>query len=459
MALPPGPDLPPIAQGGWYVLRPFDLIDTCIRRYGDLFTLRLFGFGTLVCASHPEAIKEIFTGDPEELRVGEANAPIRPLVGDGSILLLDGPDHLLLRRLIYPLFHGEALKTTTALIGEIAAGALRRWPEGSPIDIYESMQEITLDVILRVLFGALPERERQALREAFATLVNQHASPLAGLLMVPSLRRELGPLTPWSRFRRSIDRIDALVHAQIARHRRERGLARDDILSRLTAAAEEEGHPLSDAALRDHLVTLVMAGHETTAATLTWAFALILGRPEVASRIEDEVRRAAGGGGGPVRNEHLDQLDYLDAAIREVMRLRPVVPILGVGRLLKRPMQLQGYHLPAGVKLVPLIYGTHRRPDLYPDPDRFAPERFLGRKIDPYTWLPFGGGMRRCLGLGFALHEIKIVLATALSSARLRLHGRPALRPTLRGITIGPQGGARMIMERPGSPHRSAAGA
>lgn len=443
MSLPPGPALPAVAQAGWYVLRPFDLLDTCTRRYGDLFTLRLPSFGTLVCASHPDTIRRIFTADPEEMLVGEANEPFRPLIGDRSILLLDGPEHLRLRRIVYPLFHGEALEGYTAIVREVTEDAIRQRSSGRPVDVYEVMQEITLDVILRALFGALSGPERRALHEGFTALVNHHASPFAGLLMMRPLQRDLGPLTPWSGFRRCIDGIDAAIHAQIARHRAGRGEPRG-VLARVAAAAEEDGHPFDDASLRDHLFTLVMAGHETTAATLTWALAFILGHPEVEARVNEELRRVTGG--GPVRHEHLDALVYLDAAVREVMRLRPVVPILGQGRLLKRPVEIQGHLLPAGIKLVPLAHATHRRPELYPDPDRFDPDRFLGKKIDPYTWFPFGGGVRRCLGLGFALHEVKAVIAVALSSARLRLRGRPTLRPMLQGITISPQGGVEMIV-------------
>jgi cytochrome P450 len=308
------------------------------------------------------------------------------------------------------------------------------------------MQRITLDVILRTLFG-IEQAELRELREALARLFDRDSLFVGGLLLLPPLQRDLGPLTPWAAFMRDLERVDELVYRQIARRRRQATSDnRKDALTALLAASAEEGIVLTDVDLRDELMTLVVAGHETTGTTLCWAFESILAHPAVSARIDRELREVVGG--GPLEPEHLPRLEYLEATVKEVLRLHPVVPILGVGRKLARPMVVQGYELPAEVKLCPAIYAVHRRPDLYPEPERFRPERFLGEKVDPYAWLPFGGGVRRCLGMAFALQELKVVIATVALRAHLRLARATPLRPVIQGVTISPSGGTRVVVER-----------
>jgi cytochrome P450 len=446
MGLPPGPRLPAAAQAALYMARPFELLDRCSRRYGDLFTLRFPVFGTMVCASRPEAIKEIFTGDPDALRVGEGNEPFRPLVGDSSILLLDGDPHRLHRRLFAPLFYADRAGEHTDTIRDVTLRALSRWPIGERIAMHPELQAITLDVILRTVLGMDEGAPLTHVRDALGGLLRANTSWFASLLLVPPLQRDLGPLTPWAGFRRGMDRVDALVYAHIARRRAEGGTDRGDVLSRMLRVSEAEGASMTDVELRDALMTLVVAGHETTATSLCWALEAVLSHPDVLARIRAELREVTGG--APLTTEHASRLVYLDATIKEVLRLYPVVPIIGMGRKLAAPTRFEGHDLPVGVKIVPAVYATHRRAELYPEPGRFQPERFLDDKIDPYAWLPFGGGVRRCLGLPFALHELRVVLATLLLRADLRLVRRGPLRATVHGVTIAPEGGTHVLVER-----------
>jgi cytochrome P450 len=445
MALPPGPPLPAAAQAALYMGRPFQLLDGCSRRYGDIFTLRFPIFGVMVCASRPETIKQIFTADPGTLPVGAGNEPLRPLIGGSSILLLDGEPHHRQRRLLAPLFHGDRASEQTETIRDVTARALARWPRGQPVALHPEVQAITLEIILRSVLGMTDGPELVAMRDALGGWLGRNTSMFASLLLLPPLQRDLGSLTPWSAFLRDMARVHALVDAHIARRRAEDRSDGRDVLSRmLRASAEDEGLAMSDVELRDALLTLLVAGYETTATSLCWAFECLLAHPAELARVCDELRQVTGG--APLTGERAAELLYLDAVVKEVLRLYPVVPIIGVGRKLAAPMRFEGYDLPAGVKILPAIYATHRRPDLYPEPDRFLPARFLDAKIDPYAWLPFGGGVRRCLGLAFALHEIKVIIATLLASARLRLVRSAPLRAVVRGITIAPEGGTRVAV-------------
>lgn len=438
MGLPPGPSLPAALQTAAYALRPFETLDGCVRRYGDIFTLRLVTFGTLVCVSHPASIKAIFTGDHLTMRVGEANAGLRPLIGEHSILLLDGEPHFRHRRLASPFFfHGEGPAAQAAAMCEVAAQRIAAWPEHRPLAMHEEMRTLTLDIVLRVLFG-IAGSELAALRSALARVFNRGASPFDALLLVPALQRDLGPVTPWASLTRDLAAVDTLLHGHIRRAQGDSGEG-GGVLGALLAAARAEGAPLAEAEARDTLMTLIIAGHETTSTTLCWALESILTHPDVAARLDAEL--AAVVGEGPLDPAHLPALEYLDATIKEALRLHPVVPILGMGRKLTEPFTLQGYTLPAGVKVVPTIHATHQRPELYPEPRRFRPERFLGLKPDPYAFLPFGGGVRRCLGMGFALQELKVVLATLLLQRRLTLRRKGAAHAILGGVTITPQGG------------------
>jgi len=442
MALPPGPRLPAIAQTLWYVSRPNEFFEWLGERYGDAFTIRTAAFGTEVCVARPEAIKDVFTGDPETLRAGEANAILAPVVGHNSVLLLDGAAHMRQRRLMMPPFHGERMSAYTAIMVEETERALARSERGDKIDLRPVAQRITLNVILRAVFGADDATEQRALADALRDLLDLGTSPLASIFnMAPALQRDLGPLTPWAKFLAKRQKADDLIYALIARRR---GAAPgSDVLSMLLQAKDEDGTPMTDVELRDELMTLLVAGHETTATTLCWLFEELLQRPDVTAQIDAELADVTGG--APLEPAHAPKLRVLDAAIKEALRLHPVIP--AVGRKLKAPTRIGGWDLPAGVMVVPVIHLTHRLPDLYPDPERFRIDRFLDKKPDPYAWLPFGGSVRRCLGMAFALHELKIVTATALARRKLRL-ARPAkTRTVLRGITHAPAGSTELVVQ------------
>jgi len=438
--LPPGPRLPSIVQFLHMGFRPTAFLEECARRWGDPFTLHIPARPPLVMFSDPEAIREIFTGDPEVLHAGEANSILGPIVGEYSLLLLDGARHLRQRRLMLPPFHGERMQAYGRTMREITDRSIDAWPVGRPFPIHDRMQAITLDVILRTVFG-LDEGEALArLRERLRRLTAFVSGALGVLLLMPWLQRDLGPLTPGGRFARLAREIDDILFAEIARRRAEGVAGRDDILSMLIAARDEGGQPMSDQELRDEMVTLLLAGHETTATSLAWAFHRLLGRPDVLGKLREEV------GEGPVEPEEIGRLEYLDAMVKETARLNPV--IVNVGRRLQAPMRIGGHDLPAGVVASPCIYLTHRRPDLWPDPARFEPERFIGARPSPYAFFPFGGGVRRCIGAAFAAYEMKIVLAEVL--ARVELHAAPGytVRTVRRTVTLAPSGGMPVVVDR-----------
>jgi cytochrome P450 len=441
--LPPGPRLPSVAQTLWYVARPNEFFEWLGRNYGDTFSIRTVAFGTEVLFARPEAIKEIFTGDPDTLRAGEANAPLRPVLGSNSVILLDGQEHMRQRRLMLPPFHGERMSAYTAIMVDATDRALRRFGRGEELPLRPVAQRITLDIILRAVFGVEDEAGQRQLGDALRTLLDRGASPIGSVLnLVPWLQRDLGPLTPWGAFERMKRAADELIYAQIDRRRAASRADRTDVLSMLLEARDEAGQPMTDVELRDELMTLLTAGHETTATTLCWVFEEVLARKDVMRAIDAEIAEVTGG--APLEAAHVPKLRVLDAAIKETMRLHPVIP--AVGRKLKAPTRIAGWDLPAGVAVVPAIHLTHRLPDVYPEPDQFKIDRFLDKKPDPYAWLPFGGGIRRCIGMAFAQHELKVVTATMLARRALRLAKRQPARTALRGITHAPAGTTRLVV-------------
>ncbi|HEU5057189.1 MAG TPA: cytochrome P450 [Kofleriaceae bacterium] len=429
--LPPGPRQPSALQLISFVRRPLEWLEACGRRYGDPFTARIPGHGTFVFAAAPGLIKQIFTGDDALLHAGKANAMLEPLVGRHSVLLLDGAPHLRQRRLLSPPLRGERMHAYAGLIAEIAAAEVGRMPRDRPFALQGHMQAITLEVILRAVFGVAEGAQMSALRKLVLEVLEP---PPALLVFVPPKYLDV-PLSP---FRRFLRRRAALARAlgDVVAARRAGGGGGTDILSLLLAARDEDGQPMSDEELVDELVTMLVAGHETTATALSWTFACMLQDPPVEARLRDEI---AGAAGDPAA---LAALPWLDAVIKETLRLRPIVP--DVVRRLQAPMRFAGFDLPAGVHLAPCIHLAHRRPDVYPEPDRFRPERFLGLRPDPYAWLPFGGGIRRCLGMAFALYEMKIVVGVVLARLRLELERPGTVRVVRRSVTLAPGGGTRV---------------
>jgi cytochrome P450 len=425
---PPEVPLPRALQTARFIFRPIAFFERYRRELGDTFAARLLGPGDVVFVSDPESVKRLFGADRVNTIAPGRNIVLRPLLGPQSLLLQEGEEHLRRRKLMLPPFHGERMRAYESTIAEVTEAELGRWPTGTEFALHPGMQAITLEVILRAVFGVEDAERRRELRDGLVAILAESASPAAIGLVVPALRR----LPHYRDFNALVERTDELLAAEIAERRADSGLAeRDDILSLLIAARFDDGSAMSDSELRDQLMTLLLAGHETTATGLAWTFDLLLHRPDALERLLDELEG--------------DEDEYLDAVIAESLRLRPVVPI--TGRLLREPVALGGYDLDPGTPVLVAIYVAHTNPDVYPDPFAFLPERFLDGKPETYSWIPFGGGTRRCIGAAFAQMEMRVVLRTALRSMRLTPARPEHERPVRRNVTLSPRDGTRVLAE------------
>jgi cytochrome P450 len=444
MTLPPGPKLPVYLQMLNWIYRPIPFMRKCAQRYGDCFTICFPGNPPIIFFSDPEAIKEIFTGNPDQLPAGETRQILKSLVGQYSLLLLDGTRHRQQRKLMMPPFHGERMQAYGEVMREITDHVIERWPAGHPFPLQPEMQAITLNIILRTVFGVDEGAELSQLRDRLTALLSLGANPL-NLLMnrLSWLRRFLGPFTGQQQLAQLLHKVDNLLFAQIAQRRATGSAGREDILTLLIEARDEAGQAMSDVELRDELITLLVAGHETTATSLSWAFHWLLQRLDVLEKLRTELRQVVGS--GPLAPQHVAKLEYLDALIKETQRLLPIIPL--VPRRLHVPMRIGGYDLPEGTIVAPCTYLTHHRPDLWPDPDRFDPDRFLTKRPSPYEFFPFGGGIRHCLGAAFAIYEMKIVLAQVLSRVVLRAAPGHTIRVIRRGVTFAPSAGMPVVLE------------
>ena len=406
------------------------LLYACQDRYGDIFTIRLAYEGTWVMLADPAAIKQVFTGDPKVFHAGEGNQILAPLLGRNSVLVLDEKRHMSQRKLLLPPFHGERMQGYAQTMSEIAEREISSWPTGTPYKLRPRMQALTLDIILRTVFGVGEgEAEKLAgLRKALREFLDITTNPrfLLPLLAVgPNRLRRIPAL------RRRIDSVDALIYREIAERRAAEDVGeRDDVLSMMIGASHEDGSPMSDEEMRDELLTLLVAGHETTATSLSWAVERLTRTPDTLERLRAEVND-----GGE---------EYLTATIQETLRLRPVISI--VLRKLTEPVEIGGYELPAGISVAPSIYLVHRNPEIYPEPQRFRPERFLETPPGTYTWIPFGGGVRRCLGASFAQFEMTVVLKELLRRHQIRPANPKPERIFRRAITETPRHNAKVIL-------------
>jgi cytochrome P450 family 135 len=429
--LPPGLPLPMPVQTAIWSRQARRMLYACQDRYGDMFTIRLAYEGTWVMLADPEAVKQVFTGDPKVFHAGEGNQILGTVLGQNSILVLDEKPHMSQRKLLLPPFHGERMQAYGETMAEIAAAEIGSWPTGSPYELRPRMQALTLEIILRTVFG-VEKREtgklaelREALRE-FLDLTTNPRVLLPVLLIGPDRVRRI-PV-----FRSRIERIDELIYREIAARRVADDLEqRDDVLSLLVGARHEDGSPMSDVEMRDELLTLLVAGHETTATSLSWAVERLARHPEKLERLRAEAVE--------------DEDDaYLTATIQETLRLRPVISI--VLRRLTEPVEIGGYELPAGISVAPSIYLVHRNPEIYPDPQAFKPERFLENPPGTYTWIPFGGGVRRCLGASFAQFEMAVVLKELVKRHQIRPADPKPERIFRRAITETPRHNARVVL-------------
>jgi cytochrome P450 len=430
-ALPPGPRYGQVLTTiGWFS-RPTAMMRRARERYGDTFTLPIAHEGPWVMVSHPDAVKQVFTGDPRLLHAGEANIILKPMLGSSSVLLLDEAPHMRQRKLMLPPFHGERMKAYARTMTEVAEREIASWPRGEPFALWPRMQAITLEVIVRTVFGVERAGDTERLAKALGDILDLATDPVTVLGLLA-----LGPESPVMRkvAHYKLREVDELVYSEIDRRRGSPDLAeREDVLSLLLQARYDDGSPMADEELRDELMTLLVAGHETTATGLAWTIERLVRHPQVLARLTDDP----------------DDEDYLDAIVKESLRLRPIIPL--VARRLQEPMEIGGHLLPADAVVAPSIWLMHRRPDVYPEPEAFRPERFLEQPAGTYTWIPFGGGVRRCLGASFAQFEMKQVLAAIVRQVALRPAEPAGERVMRRAITFTPEKGATVIVEERGS--------
>lgn len=429
--LPPGPRMPSALQAVGWALRPLPLMERCHRRYGDIFTLRVRRSRPWVFVTRPEHVKQIFTTDAELMGAGagDANPLLGPLLGPRSVMLQDEPRHLSDRKRMLPSFHGERMQAYGEMMVDVASQEIERWPMGEPFELWPRMQAISLEVVMRAVFDEMDSERRDLLRARLVKLTEwvNDRHRLALLAAVGSRS-----ITASARFRATMGAVEEVAMAEV----RERRAAlnaheRQDLFAMLERAHNDDGEPMSDEKVRDELVTLLSDG--PTATSLAWAFERLLRHPDKLARLREEV--LAG-----------DGEEYLDAVVKEILRLCPAVPV--VMRRLVEPMEIGGFAIPAGTIVAPCVYLMHRHPDIYPRPLSFEPERFLATPAATYTWIPFGGGVRRCVAVVFAQLEMKQVIRTVLREVDLRAAGTRSEGATRSSVSFAPDGGARVVATR-----------
>jgi cytochrome P450 len=426
--LPPGPRQAAALQTiGWWA-RPVAFVERARARYGKRFTIRLLASPPFVILSEPDQLKDLFAAPPDVLHPGEGAGILEPVVGQKSLILLDEAEHLEQRKLMLPAFHGEKMARLSGLMADVAERELASWPTGRPEPLHPRLQALTLEIILRTVFGLDPGRRLDELRELLTEILDFSTKPAS---VLPPLQRGYFGRGPWVRFARLRERADELLF-ELIDERRDAGEERDDVLAMLLAARHEDGSPMTDKELRDELMTLLVAGHETTASELAWVFERLTREPAVLDRLVAEVDADDGDA-------------YLTATIQETLRRRPVLPN-AEPRLVKRPIEIGGWEYPPGVCLIAHAYLVQHDPDIYPDPYAFRPERFLDNPPGTFTWIPFGGGRRRCIGASFATLEMKIVLRAALSAYRIQAASDGAELTRRRSITLSPKRGAPVLL-------------
>jgi cytochrome P450 len=429
MVLPPEPRNGPLMQTLRWTIRPLAFMDECRRELGDSFSLRFLGFERpMVLISVPAAIKALYMEQANGLPPGR-NIVLEPILGSQSLLLQEGAEHLARRRLMLPAFHGERMRSYEAVLDEIVGAEIDSWPLHSEFPIHTRMQAITLEAILRIVFGVADGPRLERLRGVLSTVLTETASPRSQLIALATRRFRGG--NAFARYEKQLKEVDDLLYAEIAEHHTRPDLAdREDILSMLMLAEFEDGGTMSDKELRDQLMTLLLAGHETTATALAWSFDLLLRHPEPLQKLRDSLEAG--------------EDDYLRATISESLRLRPVLPL--AGRRLAKDLVVDGLTLPAGTDVTPAIWLTHTRADLYPEPFAFQPERFLGDGPESYAWIPFGGGIRRCIGAAFAEFEMRIVLREVLTRCDLHKASPQPEKTGRRNITLSPKDGTPVVV-------------
>jgi unspecific monooxygenase len=427
-----------------WVADPVGFMESAAKQYPDIFTAKIIGFGdTTVFVNHPQAIQEILTNDRKKFAaLGDRNTLLQPLVGDYSIFMLDGDRHKRRRQLVMPSFHGERMRAYGHLIEDLTKKIFSKLTFDRQFSARDITQEISIQVILQTVFGVYEGERSEQLKQQLKLIADLFRSPLtSSFLFFPFLQKDLGAWSPWGKFLRDRQQLDKLIYAEIAERRQLADPERIDILSLLMSARDEEGNPMSDVELRDELMTLLLAGYETTATAMAWGLYLIHQHPQVLEKLLVELD-SLGEKPDPMS---IFKLPYLTVVCHETLRIRPVT-MLTFPRIVQEPTQLLGHNLEPGTALLGCMFLLHQREDLYPEPKQFKPERFLERQFSPYEFMPFGGGVRRCLGEALAIFEMKLVLATILSNYQLALADHKPEVLQRRGVTLAPARGAKMVI-------------
>ena len=440
--LPDGSKAPALFQLIKWIARPFEYLEECSKKYGDIFTMRLFGFPPLVFIANPQGIKDIFSADAQYFDVGRTNDLARPILGDNSLILMDGARHKRERKLLMPPFHGEKVKSYAESICEITEKVASRWELNKPFIARNATQEITLKVIMQTVFGFSEGERCEQLRYLLADWLDITASPArSSFIFLKFLQIDLGAWSPWGNFIRIQQKVYNLLQAEIEDRRAKPEKLGNDILSLMLSVTDEDGQRMSDDQLKDELITLLFAGHETPATALAWAFYWLEKSPQVKAKLLQEID-SLGENPAPIE---ISRLPYLTAVCQETLRLYPIVPI-AMARVAKQELEIMGRKFEAETTFIPCIYLIHHREDLYPNSQQFQPERFLERQYTPYEFIPFGGGVRLCLGYALAMLEMKLVLASIVSKYNLALADHKPIKPMRRGGTITPRDGVPLVL-------------
>ncbi len=435
--LPPGPNIPVPLATYRMIQKPYDLLLECYKEYGDIFSLKTMT-GHFIFVSDLEVIRDIFSKHSKKFNTGETVLFLEPFVGKNSLLLLDGVEHARHRRLLTPPFHGEKMKMFTDMMRNSAHKMVDRWKAGHSLMLRQEMQEITLKVIVKSVFG----EEMSQRTPEIVEMVRGILQVPTFLTFLPFLRFNLGSWSPWGKFLIWRDKLDKLIYEEIARRRKNPPKEPADIVDMMMLSQDETGNFMTDREIRDEALTLLFAGHETTALSLTWFFIPLLQNPHVFKKLVEEINNVVGD--EPITSDMVSKLTYLDATIKESMRINNLFPI--VARKTIEPLELKGYEIPIGATVSPCNMIVHNLPSLYPEPQEFRPERFLvdPHQQHPYSWLPFGGGNRRCIGMAFAQFEMKVILASILPRIELELIAGQDFRPKRMGLALAPPTGVKV---------------
>lgn len=442
--LPPGPTTSTFKQLVEWIIDPLNILEQSFQKYGEVFTLNFRQNNPYIFVSNPETIQQILSQDRANFDSGRNNQILLPIVGENSILLADGKQHTRQRKLLSPPFHGEKIRHYGETIKKVTQKVTKKWENGKPFLMRPAMQEITLEVVMQSVFGISDSDRNNELKTRLIKLLDLAGGSIlrSSLLFFPALQKDF-PGSPWRQFLQRQTLIHELIQAEIDQRRDEKKSGGNDVLSLLMSAEDEDGNPMSDAELRDQLMTLLFAGHETTATALAWAFYWMHKLPQVREKLLAELATVT-----DVSDfKALNQLRYLHAVCMETLRIYPIA-INTFPRITKSTLTIGDYQYPPETVLFPCIYLLHQREDIYPNPKQFQPERFLEREFSPYEFMPFGGGSRRCIGDVFAPMEMKIVIATVLKQYHLALAEKKDVKPVRRGVTIAPAGGVKMILDK-----------